>query len=72
VALGPKIGDVYLRAAKSRVHAYWRPTDGTPEVLLCSMAQSIYKASPAARELFVKLATAASRECLPAQFRFAS
>jgi hypothetical protein len=70
--LGPKIGDIYLRSVKSHVRAYWRPTDGTPEVLLCSMAQSIYKASPSARELFVKFATEASAECLPAQFRFAS
>ena len=57
MALGDKIGDIFLRANNMRVDAYWYPADGTPEVFLCSIAQSAYNDHPHLRELFIELAT---------------
>jgi len=46
----------YLRADKSRCHAFWRPTDGTPEVFLCSINRAAYETHSHLRELLVELA----------------
>jgi hypothetical protein len=59
-----KIGDVFLRADKSRCHAYWRPIDGA-DVFLCAIDLSAYNNHPHLRELFTELATevAINRAC---------
>jgi hypothetical protein len=57
MAVGDKIGDVVLRGAKSRLHAYWRPTDGTPAVWLCAISRAAYERHPHVRKLFVELAS---------------
>jgi hypothetical protein len=56
MATGDKIGDIYLRGDKSRCHAYWRPTDGTPDVCLCSIDLAAYTQHPQLRDRFVALA----------------
>jgi hypothetical protein len=57
MAAGDKLGDVYLRGDKSRIHAYWRPADGAPATFLCSMSRSAYKQHSHLRNLFVGMAT---------------
>jgi len=57
MGIGDKIGDLYLRGKKSRCHAYYRTTDGAPEVFLCSIARSAYNDHPHLRDLFIELAT---------------
>jgi hypothetical protein len=60
MALGAKIGDVYLRKDKSRCCAYWRPADGTAEVFLCAISLKVFSNHPHLRESFIKLATEAA------------
>jgi hypothetical protein len=56
MAVGDKIGDVVLRGAKSRLHAYWRPTDGSRDVFLCAMDSSAYNDHPHLRKMLSDLA----------------
>jgi hypothetical protein len=53
MALGAKIGDVYLRKDKSRCCAYWRPADGTAEVFLCAISLKVFSNHPHLRESFI-------------------
>jgi hypothetical protein len=80
-----KIGDVYLRAEKSRCCAYWRPAVGGPEIFLGAVDSTICERHPHVRDLFVELiaeiavnrerakgrgVTLRAREPLPQSFRY--
>jgi hypothetical protein len=54
VGVGDKIGDVYLRGAKVRVHAYWRPADG-PDIYLGSISRGSMPTILTFGELFTEL-----------------
>jgi hypothetical protein len=51
-----KVGDIFLNHDEFVCRAFWRPLDGSPEVLLCSMHVGTYERHPAIRELFANLA----------------
>jgi|RhiMetdeSRZDD1v2_1073273.scaffolds.fasta_scaffold1588387_1 hypothetical protein len=51
-----KVGDIYLEKDASTCRAFWRPADGTIDVLLCSMNLGVYEGRLAVRALFNNLA----------------
>jgi hypothetical protein len=58
---GDKIGDVLLRGVKGRCEALWRPTDGTHDVVLCSIDLQAYRDDAQLQKLFIDLAIEAAR-----------
>jgi hypothetical protein len=50
-----KIGDIYIEKAET-VRAFWRPLDGSPDVLLATMNLYVHESHPSVREMFTNLA----------------
>ena len=51
-----KAGDIYQASEKGRCVAYWRPADGSPDVVLCAADLSSCRKHPHLRELLIELA----------------
>jgi hypothetical protein len=60
-----KTGDIYLASEKGRCVAYWRPADGSPDVVLCAADASACERHPHLRKLLIDLATETliNRDC---------
>jgi hypothetical protein len=51
-----KTGDIYMTTEKGRYVAYWRPVDGSPDVVLCTADLDTCGKHPHLRELLIELA----------------
>jgi hypothetical protein len=51
-----KLGDIYMANKRGRCIAYWRPSDGSPDVELCTMSAKVYRDHQHVRDLFMELA----------------
>jgi hypothetical protein len=55
-----KTGDIHLAGEQGRCVAYWRPVDGSPDVVLCAADLSTCDRHPHVRELLIELAVEVS------------
>src|SRR5262245_31945490 len=56
IAANEKLGDVILEKDKATCRALWRPSDGSADVLLCTMNLRAYERHATLREAFAVLA----------------